>query len=755
MGPAQSLNNIEARELIKKIREKGIITCPEALFLDCVPVTPNFHRITERYHKSSNGPGLTYDDRTRALQNLLNNIDGVKGMPPDWITLNDAENLACSVGGLVLDYFQASKLANAKSSSAQSTDVCKTKGTTGLKWVKDTLLGKRSNLSVRMTTIGDPNIAVDQICIPVNVAENLTICEMVNFINWGELKDYVDQMLTKSWLLIRRNGNLLPISHSNQLEIGDIVLRKLKDGDLILVNRPPSSHQHSLIAMRVKLRQFGSIVAINPLVCTPFGADFDGDCLHGFIPQLVKCVAEAGELMTLPCQMINTQGGQSLIALTHDSLLSGHIITSNHIFFDKFQIQQLQMFCSSPVPKPAILKAPMLGSPLWTSYQLFSMVLPTDLNYTNSAKGLIVLNGELLCRSGRSDWLQNSSDSLVYAITQDCPSRALDYLYCAQAVLSEWISMNGFSVSLSDVHLASNSYCQAKMMDEVRFGLLEAKQSSYSVHAMYDSPARKMLLPGQYDCLSEYLRNVRMVAGKGVKLRREATQEFKNIYSDIIKVVREHVEKDNALLAMINAGSKGSLQKLVQLGACLGLQMYKEEEWFPFEVPQKLCCSQWIPNSLPLNKRENLSKYLGAVGSIEKWYSRGLVENSFCDGLNPLEYFIHGVSSRGNSFDQAADVPGQLFRKLMFFLRDVYVAYDGTVRSTYGQQIMQFSYGAFEQNNQTKIKENTKQVERWLRKAGEPVGALAASSIGKLAYSILEKQCETVKDQTLHILKVC
>jgi len=45
--------------------------------------------------------------------------------------------------------------------------------------------------------------------------------------------------------------------------------------------------------------------------------------------------------------MINSQGGQALIGVTCDSLLVGNLITSNHIFVDKFHMQQLQLFSSS------------------------------------------------------------------------------------------------------------------------------------------------------------------------------------------------------------------------------------------------------------------------------------------------------------------------------------------------------------------------------------------------------------------------
>lgn len=743
----RALLPFQAREIIRRIQDKRITACPEALFLECVAVTPIFHRIKEKYHTISNGLRLTFDERTRSLQKLVQSINAVKGALLEWTTLNDAENLTCTLGGLVSDYFQASKLVRAKSSGVKS----KGEVTTGMKWVKSTLLGKRSDHSFRMIAIGDPNIAVDEILISREVAEKLIIRETVNFINWGKLKEYIESNLTKSWMpLIRRNGSLLPISHSTQIEIGDTVYRALKDGDLVIVNRTPSIHLHSLIALRVKLLKIKSAMAINPVICSPFGADFDGDCLHGFIPQSVKSMAEADEFMTLSKQMINSQGGQALIAVTHDSLLAGNLITSNHIFLDKFQIQQLQLFCSSPVPMPAIVKAPMLRSPLWTGKQLFSMVLPTGLNYTNLRKEVLISDGELLCCSGGSEWLQNTSDSIFQVISIDRPSSAVEYLSCCQAVLNEWISMKGFSVSLSDVHLTSSSSHRRKMIEEISFGLLEAKQSVHSVQIIYGSHSCPTFVLGQYECRSEYLKLAGMIESESLALSKEAIQQFRNVYSDIIKVVAEHIEQDNAMLMMIKAGSKGSLQKLVQQGACLGMQMYKEEERFPFKVPEKICSSQWVPTCLTAKSKDHISRFLRASESIQKWYSRGLIENSFFDGLNPIEYFIHAVSTRGNSFGEGADIPGQLFRNLMFFLRDVFVAYDGTIRSVYGKQIMQFSYGGIQQ----KDLEGRDWFERASGKtAGEPVGALAASSLSEVAYSILEKQFQAGNKHPLNILK--
>uniref|UniRef100_A0A452XNI9 DNA-directed RNA polymerase n=1 Tax=Aegilops tauschii subsp. strangulata TaxID=200361 RepID=A0A452XNI9_AEGTS len=65
----------------------------------------------------------------------------------------------------------------------------------------------------------------------------------------------------------------------------------------------------------------------------------------------------------------------------------------------------------------------------------------------------------------------------------------------------------------------------------------------------------------------------------------------------------------------------------------------------------------------------------------------------------------------------------------MYHLRDIYVAYDGTVRSSYGQQIVQFTYDTAE--------------------PGAPVGSWAASSISEAAYGALDHPVNSLEDSPL------
>jgi len=67
--------------------------------------------------------------------------------------------------------------------------------------------------------------------------------------------------------------------------------------------------------------------------------------------------------------------------------------------------------------------------------------------------------------------------------------------------------------------------------------------------------------------------------------------------------------------------------------------------------------------------------------------------------------------------------PGTLFKNLMAILRDVVICYDGTVRNTCSNSIIQFKY-----------KEDDETDFPSALPPGEPVGVLAATAISNPAY---------------------
>ncbi|KAK1586944.1 hypothetical protein Q3G72_007867 [Acer saccharum] len=690
----------------------------DSIFLNCFPVTPNSHRVTEITHRFSSGKRLMFDARTRAYKKMV-----------------DFRGNAHELSSLVYDCLKISKLHLDKSSNNDYGDMQQNKGndissSSGLRWLKDVVLGKRNDHCFRMVVTGDPNIKLSEIGIPCHIAERLQISEHLNSWNWERLNACSSlRLLEKGKIHVRRNGSLVFVHRIDALQVGDVIFRPLSDGDIILINRPPSIHQHSLIALSVKVLPVSSVVTINPLCCSPFRGDFDGDCLHGYVPQSVDARVELTELVALDRQLVNQQSGRNLLSLSHDSLTAAHLVMEDGVYLSLVEMQQLQMFCPYRTLSPPIMEAPSFGSGIWTGKQLFSMLLPPDFEYSFPSKGVYISKGELISSEG-SSWLRDNDGNLFQSLIEHFQGKTLDFLYVAQEVLCEWLSMRGLSVSLSDLYLSADSCTRTIMMDEIFYGLQEAEQTCNFKQLMVDSCQDFLIGVGDDEnAMAFEVERLCYEKQGSAALSQASVDAFKQVFWDIQNLVYKYASKDNALVAMFKAGSKGNLLKLVQQSMCLGVQHSLAP--LSFRFPHKLSCEAW-----------DCLKADDASGFAKSYIPYAVVENSFLTGLNPLECFVNSVTSRDSSFSDNADLPGTLNRRLSFFMRDLYTAYDGTVRNAYGNQLIQFSYD---------IKENM--VTRRDGTGGHPVGSMSACAISEAAYSALDQPISLLETSPLLNLK--
>ncbi|URE25020.1 DNA-directed RNA polymerase [Musa troglodytarum] len=732
----------------------------ELLFLSYLPITPNCQRVVETSHVFADGPKLSFDERTRAYKRLADTSKKIG----EFRHHQQFGPLATSYTmSRVLDCFNASKASYTiffshacgtavvlfdHQSNLHAASSSRGDSTSGLRWLKDVVLSKRTDNVFRMTMVGDPKIKLQEIGIPFDISESLIVAEQVNSYNFEKLNMSCNlHLLRKEGLNTRSNRQLTSLHKTNQLQVGDVVYRPLENGDIILVNRPPSVHQHSLIALSVMILPIQSVISINPLCCAPLLGDFDGDCLHGYVPQSIGCRVELQELLSLDNQLFNAQDGRSLVSLTHDSLTAAYLLTANREFLNKVDMQQLAMLCPFPMLPPAVVKTSKFQIPLWTGEQLFSMLLPPTMDFGVNSRNMIC-KGEVMASLGGSFWLQNTTTGLFTTMFKHYGRKALDYLCCSQELLCEYLSLRGLSVSLGDVYLSSDSYSRRKMMDEIYFGLEEAEDACQVMQLMLEPEMENLLRnhnkdEDTLDCMSQY-----KIAQERTCVSQVSIAAFKNVYHDLLSQTYQFISKDNSMLEMIEAGSKGSLVKLIQQGACLGLQLFAHP--LPFTVPSKLNCCMW----------NNLKALDGVISDAAKCLcgqnSYAVISASFLDGLNPLECFVHAICGRANLFTENAELPGTLTRKLMFYMRDLYLAYDGTVRSAYGQQIVEFSYSILEdstEGGEACVSYDGKGAE-YTGLGGEPVGSWAACSISEAAYGSLEFPINSLEDSPLMKLKM-
>ncbi|KAK8584261.1 hypothetical protein V6N12_068507 [Hibiscus sabdariffa] len=731
------LSHSQVRQLLKDVDPefiKKFISNADSMFLNCFPVTPNSHRVTEIMHTSSNAQRLIFDERTRVYKKLVD----FRGLANELSSHLHVEKPSDEDSSLI-----AALKKNKDSTSNMS----------GLRYMKDVILGKRNDHCFRMVLTGNPNLKLYEIGIPCHVAEKLQIAEQLNRWNEERLKTCCDlRILEKGEIRIRRDGKLVRIRHNEKVQVGDTIYRPLNNGDTVLINRPPSIHQHSLIALSVKVLPVSSVVSINPLVCSPFRGDFDGDCLHGYVPQSINTRVELSELVSLNRQLINGQSGRNLLSLSHDSLTAAYLVKEDGVILNLFQMQQLEMFCLNHSPLPAIVKAPSVSSPVWTGKQLFSMLLPPEFDYVFAPSDVVIHNGELICSSEGSTWLRDVDGNLFQSLIKHYQGKVLDILYAGQEVLCEWLSMRGLSVSLLDLYLSPDSNSQKNMMDEIFYGLQEAEQTCNFKQLMVDS-YHDLLARNDEEINSFMALDVERMCyekQRSAALNQVSVDSFKQVFRDIQNLLYKYANKDNSLFTMFKAGSKGNLLKLVQHGMCLGLQHALVP--LSFRFPYQLSCAAWNNQ-----KSHGLTQKVDDTDEYAKNYiPYAVVESSFVKGLNPLECFVHSVTTRDTSFSDNADLPGTLSRRLMFFMRDLCTSYDGTVRNAYGDQVVQFCY-----NIDKGISSLTSCADKFASEGnslpdvigGQPVGSLSACAISEAAYSALDQPISLLESSPLLNLK--
>ncbi|KAG5524434.1 hypothetical protein RHGRI_031180 [Rhododendron griersonianum] len=116
----------------------------------------------------------------------------------------------------------------------------------------------------------------------------------------------------------------------------------MMDGDIVFVNRPLATHKHSVQALSVYVHE-DHTVKINPLICGPLSADFDGDYIHLFYPQSLAAKAEVLELFSVEKQLLSSHFGNLNLQLAIDALLSLKIMFENY-FLTRPAAQQLAIF---------------------------------------------------------------------------------------------------------------------------------------------------------------------------------------------------------------------------------------------------------------------------------------------------------------------------------------------------------------------------------------------------------------------------
>ncbi|KAM3355098.1 hypothetical protein ACQJBY_025711 [Aegilops geniculata] len=238
--------------------------------------------------------------------------------------------------------------------------------------MKSLCISKSSSFSCRGVITGDPYIPMNVVGVPDEVARRMSVQERVTDYNIARLQGMMDRGLCLTHEDANSIMHSLDVGKANKkrtiLKVGETVNRRILDGDAVFVNRPPSTDKHSVQAMYVHVHTDHTI-KINPLICGPLGADFDGDCVHIFFPRSVSARAEAIELFTVEKQLVSSHNAKLNFQLKNDCLLALKKMSAR-----KYSTREANELINAMFTAGLIPKKRLSGGPEWS----FAQILETN-----------------------------------------------------------------------------------------------------------------------------------------------------------------------------------------------------------------------------------------------------------------------------------------------------------------------------------------------------------------------------------------
>ncbi len=521
--------------------------------------------------------------------------------------------------------------------------------------LRHNLAGKRTDFSARTVISPDPFINLNEVGVPQSMAMNLTVPERVTAWNKEYLKKFIERGPKKypgANYILKPDGKRKSVTMETQEEIFDeleegyIVERHLLDGDTALFNRQPSLHRMSMMCHKVKVLP-GKTFRLNPAVCNPYNADFDGDEMNLHIPQNEEARAEARILMLVDTQIISPRYGLSVVGCIQDAITGNYLLTKELVLKRKEAIDLLYI-CGSEDFSTLPNKDKVDGK------EVFSVLLPKDFNFAGKDKSdneVKIVNGQL--KSGYMDKAnlgQESGLMLRNIYEQYGPAYTTELLGKISKLGVAILARRGFSIGLGDMDLPIETTAEIK--DVIR-------KSEEEVAKMIDNYYNNKLEPLPGRTLLETLE----VSILGTLNRA------RNKTGDIaMKQV-----KNSSATTMVRCGARGNPLNIAQMTAIVGQQALRG----------KRIESGFKNRTMSYFKENDLSPK-----------ARGFVKNNFKSGLTPAEFFFGAMTGRDALMDTALRTPksGYLYRRLSNAMQDLKVEYDDTVRDASGK-IVQFSYG--------------------------------------------------------------
>jgi DNA-directed RNA polymerase subunit A' len=633
---------------------------PEWMILTVLPVPP----VTARPSITLDNGQRSEDDLTHKLVDIIRInqrfMENREAGAPQLIIEDLWELLQYHVTTFVDNEISGTPPARHRSGRPLKTLSQRLKGKEGR--FRGSLSGKRVNFSARTVISPDPTLSLNEVGVPERVAREMTQTMNVSERNVDQARQYVQngpEGHPGANYVKRPDGRRLKVTEKNCEELAEKVgpgwevNRHLIDGDIVIFNRQPSLHRMSIMAHEVVVMPYKTF-RLNTVVCPPYNADFDGDEMNMHALQTEESRAEARVLMRVQEQMLSPRFGENIIGAIQDHVSGTYLLTNGNPEFTETQALDLLRATSiDTLPEPAGENE--AGDPYWTGRQLFSELLPDDLNleFTSSAGDQVrIVDGQLVAGTIDEDAVGAFGGEVVDTLAKvHSKTRARVFVNEVASLAMRAIMHFGFSIGIDDESIPDEA---TALVDEAIGSAYDRVEELIEIYEAGELES----LPGR--TVDE-------------TLEMKIMQQLGKARDSAGEIAEDHFQDDNPAVVMARSGARGSMLNLTQMAGCVGQQAVRGER----------INRGYEDRTLSHYQRNDLSAE-----------AHGFVENSYRGGLTPREFFFHAMGGREGLVDTAVRTSksGYLQRRLINALSELEAQYDGTVRDTSGT-VVQFEFG--------------------------------------------------------------
>ncbi|MEO0246716.1 MAG: DNA-directed RNA polymerase subunit beta' [candidate division WOR-3 bacterium] len=173
------------------------------------------------------------------------------------------------------------------------------------------LLGKRVDYSGRSVIVVAPELKLNQVALPKEMALEL-------------FRPMVEHKLHESGIASSLKEAAIKLGQRDPA-IWEMLEKIIKDHP-VLLNRAPTLHRVSIQAFEPVLWE-NKAIGLHPLVCTAYNADFDGDTMSVYVPISYEAQLESYGLLLSINNILSPAHGGPLAAPTRDIVLGINYLT--------------------------------------------------------------------------------------------------------------------------------------------------------------------------------------------------------------------------------------------------------------------------------------------------------------------------------------------------------------------------------------------------------------------------------------------